>query len=76
MAKCYQESNELRTDSPTCGKTNLRIFLTIAATNKWKACSLDIKSAFLQGRALEREVNVKPPKEYDDGCLWKLNKTM
>ena len=76
VAKGYQESNESRTDSPTCGKSNLRMILTIAATNKWKVCSLDIKSAFLQGRALEREVYVKPPKEYDDGYLWKLNKTM
>ena len=76
VAKGYQESNVSRTDSPTCGKSNLRMILTIAATNKWKVCSLDIKSAFLQGRELEREVYVKPPKEYDDGYLWKLNKTM
>ena len=40
VAKGYQESNVSRTDSPTCGKSNLRMILTIAATNKWKVCSL------------------------------------
>ena len=76
VAKGYQENSEARTDSPTCNKSNLRMLLAIAATNKWRACSLDIKSAFLQGRMLQRDFYVKSPSEYYEGNLWKLNKTM
>jgi hypothetical protein len=77
VAKGFQENtDEIRKDSPTCSKTNLRTVLAIAATNKWKVQSIDIKSAFLQGRLIEREVIVKPPKEAGTGKLWRLRKAL
>ena len=76
VAKGFQESVESRTDSPTCKKENIRIIIAIAATNKWKIKSLDIKSAFLQGREISREVYVKPPVEFASGQLWKLKKAL
>ena len=77
VAKGFQENtDDLRKDSPTCSKTNLRTVLAIAATNKWKVSSIDIKSAFLQGRQIEREVIVKPPKEAGKGKLWRLRKAL
>ena len=63
----------IRSDSPTAAKESLKIALTIAANEGFKIQSIDIKSAFLQGCMLEREVFVKPPKEADsEGKLWKL----
>ena len=46
----------MRVDSPTVGKSIARICLTVAASNKWKIKTIDIKSAFLQSDQLEREV--------------------
>ena len=76
VAKGFQENIESRTDSPTCKKENIRIIIAIAATNKWKIKSLDIKSAFLQGREISRELYVKPPVEFASGQLWKLKKAL
>ena len=36
---------------------------------------MDIKSAFLQGREIEREVYVNPPVEAGKGIVWRLKKT-
>ena len=44
-------------------KNNFCAVLALSATNHWKIKSVDIKSAFLQGRPIEREVTVKPPRE-------------
>ena len=77
VAKGFQEdTKDIRTDTPTCSKTNLRTVLAIAATNRWRVKSIDIKSAFLQGRHIESEVIVKPPKEAGVGKLWKLKKAL
>ena len=63
----------IRSDSPTAAKESLKMALTIAANEGFKIQSIDIKSAFLQGCMLERDVFVKPPKEADsEGKLWKL----
>ena len=37
---------------------------------------VDVKAAYLQGNAIEREVFLKPPPEYDEGMIWKLKKTV
>ena len=77
VAKGFQEETDLKRDSPTCLKENLRIVVAIAASEKWKIKSLDIKSAFLQGKEIEREVYLIPPPEASDGrTLWKLNKVI
>ena len=33
---------------------------------------MDIKSDFLQGKSIERDVTIKPPKEVNTNKLWKL----
>ena len=43
---------------------------------KWKYHSIDIKSAYLQGNTIQRKIFLKPPKEYDEGKLWRLKKTV
>lgn len=76
VARGFEESHQIRTDSPTGGKEVLRIFLSLMASKNWKCNSIDIKAAFLQGDNFEREVCLRPPKEADcsERVLWKLNK--
>ena len=63
----------IRADSPTASKESLKIALIVAANEGFKVKSGDIKSAFLQGSKLEREIFVKPPPEANsEGKLWQL----
>ena len=67
--------DNLRADSPTTHKDSLKLALTIAANEDFEIISADIKSAFLQGRSLDRKVYVVPPPEAQlDGKLWLLKK--
>ena len=76
-ARGFQEIAEFPKDSPTIKKPTLRTILTIAASKQWEITATDIKSAFLQGSDLKREVFVKPPKEAGQkGKLWKLIKCL
>ena len=78
VARGFQENVEnIRTDSPTCMKESLRLLLSIASSKDWKINSIDIKVAFLQGKQIDREVFLKPPKEGNcQGKLWKLRKAV
>ena len=64
------------TDSPTCSRDALRISLAFIASKGWKCFTVDIKAAFLQGKPIERNVFIRPPKEFNDGQLWKLKKNV
>ena len=65
----------MRSDSPTAGKETLKIALSIAANEGFDIKSIDIKSAYLQGHDLKRDIFVKPPVEAEvPGKLWKLKK--
>ena len=70
------EDSPIRRDSPTSTKESLRLTLVTAASKGWRIGSLDIKSAFLQGQKIERDVYLKPPKDAGTDRLWKLNKTV
>ena len=70
-----KEKHFIRADSPTAHKDSLKLALAIAANEKFDIISGDIKSAFLQGRSLPREVFVVPPVEAKEkGKLWLLKK--
>ena len=75
VARGYEVEEEVPSDSPTADQMNLRLLLGIAASKKWKITSCDVKSAFLQGLKLKREVLMQPPPEANvkPGILWKLN---
>ena len=76
-ARGFLEEEEFPTDSPTIQKYTLRTALAIAASKEWEITATDIKSAFLQGSELEREVYVKPPREANNkGKLWRLRKCL
>jgi CxxC motif-containing protein len=73
-----QEDTEgVRTDSPTVKKSNINIMLMVAARQGWKVKSSDITSAFLQSVPIDRDVFVRPPRQRRiPGVLWKLKKTV
>lgn len=65
----------IRADSPTANKDSLKLALAIAANENFEIISGDIKSAFLQGKSLDRKVFVIPPVEANEkGVLWLLEK--
>lgn len=70
----FEEEHTFRTDSPTCSREGIRLFLSTTASNGWKIHSIDVKAAFLQGKGLEREVTIRPPKEAETTKLWCLQK--
>ena len=70
----FEEEQDFRTDSPTCSREGIRIFLSATASRKWKIHSMDVKGAFLQGKELDRQVTIRPPKEAETSKLWLLQK--
>ena len=73
-ARGFEEKEKVASDSPTIDKCNVRIVLTICQSKGWVLETSDVKSAFLQGHELDREVHIQPPKEASvaKGQLWKL----
>ena len=74
-ARGFEEAEDIPSDSPTVDKPNIRVLLLIAASYDWVIESSDVKSAFLQGRTLDRTVTLTPPREanVERGKLWELN---
>ena len=76
-ARCFEENTDyLRKDLPTCSKEAVFLTLAIASSKQWECHTIDVKTAYLQGYKIEREVYLHPPPEYDSGKLWKLKKTV
>ena len=73
VARGFEESQYVHSDSPTIGKCAIRLFLCIAVALCWPVKTIDIKSAFLQGRELDRDVFIKPPPE---AFIWKLRRCL
>ena len=77
VARGFEEESTFQSDSPTVGKSAIRLFLAFVARTGWEIGTTDIKSAFLQGKELERDVYIRPPKEARiDGRVWKLRKCL
>ena len=78
VARGYEEDKELNKDSPTVAKSTIRILLTLAASKDWEIQTTDIKSAFVQGKDISRDMSISPPEESDTrkGKIWKLKKTL
>ena len=57
------------------GRNHFRLILALTAHNKWRPKSMDIKTAFLQGQQLEKDIYVRHPNE---ACcpakVWNLQK--
>ena len=76
VARGFEENaSNIVSDSPTCSKDSLRALITVACQRKWQVHSIDIKTAFLQGEKIDRDVYLKPPMEaHCTNVVWKLNK--
>ncbi|KAL6481141.1 hypothetical protein MHYP_G00092210 [Metynnis hypsauchen] len=77
VARGFEELNrqELQKDSPTCAAESLRLLLAVICQNLWQVHSMDIKSAFLQGVELSRDIYIRPPPEAaSENVIWKLKK--
>jgi len=70
------EVDKNNTNSPTCSKETIRVALAIIAANGWSCKSLDVKSAFLQGKPIERDIFIKPPKEAKTDKVWRCKKSV
>jgi hypothetical protein len=68
------EGKLLDSSAPTCRKDTWRLVCAVCARLGWEPQSIDIKTAFLQGKEMERDVFLEPPKEANEvpGWLWKL----
>ena len=77
VARGFEENtSSLRKDSPTCSREAIRILIAIASSKRWDCNTVDVKSAYLQGNSIQRKLYLKPPPEFNNGSLWKLNKTV
>ncbi|XP_053390667.1 uncharacterized protein LOC128553511 [Mercenaria mercenaria] len=74
VVRGFEEDFSMQSDSPTVGKGTMRMFLANTSINNWIVKTTDIKSAFLQGQELKRDVYIRPPKECEnaEGVVWKL----
>ena len=77
VVRGFEEEVYPQSDSPTASKESFKTFLAIAANQEFSIKNMDVKSAFLQGTNLKREVYMEPPIEVrKPGIVWKLKKTV
>ena len=77
VARGFEENTaNLKKDAPTCSREAIHILIALASSNQWNCHTVDVKSAYLQGDNIQRELYLRPPKEFDDGNLWLLKKTV
>ena len=74
VARGFEEdSSNILKHSPNCTKESIRLILTLLASNKWPCNAVDIKSAFLREKQIERPVFLIPPPEFqEENIVWKL----
>ena len=77
VARGFEEECDQQTDSPTVSKSVIRVFMAICVTLGWLIKTTDIKSAFLQGQDMDRDVYIQPPRGFECSTkLWKLKKCL
>ena len=72
VIKGFQEKSSIQPDSPTGSKKCLRIILAIVSSTQWLLNSIDINSAFLQGKPISRDIFIVLPPEAHPTKSWKL----
>ena len=73
-ARGLKENQDFHTDSPTCSRIGIRFALTGISSFSWRLNSIDVKTAFLQGKEMEHTVYLRPPKEAETNKVWRLKK--
>ena len=70
----FEETRDLPPDSPCCSRIGTRYVFALITSNEWKVKSIDVKTAFFQGKEIERVVYVRSPIEANISNVWKLQK--
>ena len=78
VARGFQETEKVQSDSPTANRESFKLFLHVCANMKIeKLRAIDITAAYLQSDDMTREVFIKLPKDVGlDGKLAKLVKPL
>ena len=79
VALGYQDSQaEKNLFAATASASGHRIFLAVTASFQWKIGTIDVSTAFLQGKELERDVYAWPVPEMQvrPGCVIRLRKAV
>ena len=77
VARGFEEDMaEWEKDAPTCNAETLKFCLTVIKCKGWTSYTLDVKTAYLQGDEIQRDVYLRPPNEGNWNGLWKLKKTV
>ena len=77
VVRGFEEEVYPQSDSPTANRDSFKIYLALAANEELEIKNMDVKSAFLQGTPLKRNVYMEPPVECKKpGIVWKLKKTV
>ena len=69
VARGFEEEclSKSEIQSPTCSKDTFRLILSLTEQKRWNISCIDIKTAFLQGESMDRDVFIIPPPE--SNCL-------
>ena len=62
--------DDVRKDSATCRRENLRLLFALASSYNWRINTMDVKLVFSQGKLIERDVFLKLPKEANTKKIW------
>ena len=77
VARGFEENyKKMQTDAPTCSPESLKLCLSIMMIRGWECQSLDVKTAYLQGNEIKREIYIDPPRETGIDAIWRLKKTI
>ena len=57
-------------------REGIKLCLSVIKKEKWRVRAIDVKTAYLQGKNIERTIVVKPPREAKTGKLLKLRKAV
>ena len=68
------EKDFVATDSPTCLRETLGLLIALTVQNNWELSRFNVKTTFVQGKPLTRDVFVIPLKEANTSYIWKLEK--
>ena len=74
FSRGFEEIQDFRTDSPCCSRIGIQSTLSVLTSNKWCFKSVGSKTAFLEGKKIEREVYIRAPKEANTNRIWRLQK--
>ena len=73
-ARVLEVVKDFPTDSPCCSRISIRTIFALIVSNQWEIKSIDVKTAFLQRRQIEKTIYLCPPKEAKLSNIRKLQK--